>query len=347
MIWKELYTNRARGLARLVSFLLTVVGGGFLAYWTVWYAVNAIVEVWRAERWSPWGYTTQPDRWVFCWFLVSVVPLIYLLGILVVPSAAATSITSEHEGDTWVSLTVTDLTGREIIFAKPLEALKRGRGFAGLILLLAAIGVVTGSVHLFSLPLLVIALAVYGWFAASLGVWISLQLRSTWRAQFLTIATLLLVNVTGQGLLNALSRFGYPVQLWPGFSPYEITRMLPDPEFFRRLSTAFSTPWRRAWWALDIDDSLPWQVTFTVLSVLSYTLLATLLTWLALRQFEFVTGRAQRVNDTTPSEKVAGKRHLAIPGPGNLALQVACAELESDALSGTAKTPKLSKLLKS
>jgi hypothetical protein len=35
-----------------------------------------------------------------------------------VAGAAAASITSEHEEDTWVSLTTTDLTGQEIIFSK-------------------------------------------------------------------------------------------------------------------------------------------------------------------------------------------------------------------------------------
>ena len=60
-------------------------------------------------------------------FLHGVVPLLYVLGILGVAGSAAASITSEHEEDTWVSLTATDLTGREIVFAKLLGALKRGR----------------------------------------------------------------------------------------------------------------------------------------------------------------------------------------------------------------------------
>jgi hypothetical protein len=34
MLWKELYTERARGLAELVGLLLTITAGGFLAYYT-------------------------------------------------------------------------------------------------------------------------------------------------------------------------------------------------------------------------------------------------------------------------------------------------------------------------
>ena len=83
-----------------------------------------------------------------------------------------------------------------------------------------------GSISPLSIPLLILAMGVYAWAAAALGLWISLQLRSTWRSQFLTMACLLLINVFGQGVLNMLSRFGFAPQLWPGFTPYEIYKLL-------------------------------------------------------------------------------------------------------------------------
>jgi hypothetical protein len=219
------------------------------------------------------------------------------VGILATAGAAAASITSEHEEDTWVSLTGTDLTGSEIIFAKLLGAMKRGRRFAELILMLAVAGVVAGSIHALAVPFLIVALVVFGWFAAALGVWISLQLRSTWRAQFLTIAGLLLINVMGQGLLNALSRFGFAPGVWPGFTPYEVTKLLLDPQFLQRLSVA---SWPRSWWLSSIDDGLAWQTIFTILSVVSYAALAAVLTRHSLRRFEVVAGRARRPEDTQP-----------------------------------------------
>ena len=76
-------------------------------------------------------------------------------------------------------------------------------------------------------------MVVYASAAAALGIWISVQLRSTWRAQFLTMASLLLINVFGQGLLNMLSRFGYAPQLWPGFTPYEISKLVSGSAFHR------------------------------------------------------------------------------------------------------------------
>ena len=106
-----------------------------------------------------------------------VVPLLYVAGILSVAGAAAASITSEHEDDTWTSLTATDLTPREIVLAKLLGALWRLRGIAVVIFLLTSVGCFVGSVHPLSLPILALSLLIYGWFAAALGIWISLQLR--------------------------------------------------------------------------------------------------------------------------------------------------------------------------
>ena len=87
-----------------------------------------------------------------------------------------------------------------------------------------------GSIHPCG-PALIVALAVFGWFAAALGVWISIQLRSTWRAQFLTISSLLLVNIAGQGIANTLSRRGFAPMVWPGFTPYEISKLVFDRDF--------------------------------------------------------------------------------------------------------------------
>jgi len=297
MLWKELHTGGASGLARFVAFLLTVIAGGFLAYWTVWYGVNAIQEMWENGYDSIWDYSSRKDRWAFHSFLHFVLPLLYIGGILAVGGAAAAAMTSEHEDDTWVSLTVTDLTGREIVLAKLLGAMKRGLKFAELILLMAATGAVAGSVHALSVPFLVVALVVYCWFAAALGVWISLQLRSTWRAQFLTIASLFLINVMGQGLLNGFSRFGFAPWVWPGFTPYEIAKLLPDCQFLERL---FSASWPRSWWVSDIDDGPVWQTIFTVLSVLGYAALAAFLTWHTVRRFDVVAGRAHRLKEALP-----------------------------------------------
>lgn len=299
MLWKELYTGRPGGFTRLVGFMLTAIAGGVLAYNTHWLASLAIEEIWEYGRNAPrTQYLAWGHRIAFMWFLRGVLPLIYIVGMLGVAGAAAAAFTSEHEEDTWVSLTATDLTGREILFAKMVGAIKRARIFGGVIVFLAVLGALLGSINPLSIPLLILALAVYACAAATLGLWISLQLRSTWRAQFLTMGCLLLINVLGQGMLNMLSRFGYAPQLWPGFTPYEIAKLVLDPEFLEHLS---SVRWPNYWSISSMNDSLFWPISFSVLSVFAYSALSALLIWHTLHQFEIVAGRARRTPPPPPS----------------------------------------------
>ena len=273
MLWKELYTSRPGRLARFVGFLLALIGGGLLAYHTHSMASLAIQEIWDYGNAPRADYTAWAHRTAFMWFLHGIVPLLYVIGILGVAGAAAASFTSEHEEDTWVSLTSTDLTGPEIVLAKLLGAMKRGRIF-GADLVPGSLGAALGSISPLSIPLLILGMVIYAGSAAALGIWISLHLRTTWRAQFLTMACLLLINVFGQGTLNMLSRLGFAPQLWPGFTPYEISKLLIHPEFAKSLA---QLRWPSSWWVSSMDDGIAWQIVFSIVSLLGYTALAAVL----------------------------------------------------------------------
>ena len=140
-------------------------------------------------------------------------------------------------------------------------------------------------------------------FAAALGVWISIQLRSTWRAQFLTISLLLLVNLTGQGVVNMLAPRGFAPLVWPGFTPYEVSKLVIDPFVLEQLSTA---KWPRFWRLWDIDDGPTWLATFSIMSVVLYASMAWVLNFDALRRFEKVAGRARR-GAGAPGSAVVGE----------------------------------------
>ena len=211
-----------------------------------------------------------------------------MAGILSIAGAAAASITSEHEDDTWTSLTATDLTAREIILAKLLGAFWRLRGIAIVIFLLTSVGCFVGSVHPLSLPILALSLLIYGWFAAALGIWISLQLRLTWRAQFLTVAGLLLLNLSGQAILSNVKRWA-PL-LWPGFTPYEISKTLLSVNFQQEWA-ADRRPWSLVSWT--IDDSPIWFIFLGALSLAIYLIGAITLTIFSLARFNAVAGRAR------------------------------------------------------
>jgi hypothetical protein len=102
-----------------------------------------------------------------------------------------------------------------------------------------------------------------------------------------------------------LSRFGYAPQLWPGFTPYEISKLLLDKHFIDRLA---ESKWPSSWWVSSMDDGLVWQTIFSVGSVLAYVTLAALLVWHTLHRFEIVAGRAQRASLPPPSS-------LKLPDP--------------------------------
>ena len=145
-----------------------------------------------------------------------------------------------------------------------------------------------GSVHPLSLPILALSLLIYGWFAAALGIWISLQLRSTWRAQFLTIAGLLLLNLTGQAILSNVQRWA-PL-LWPGFTPYEVSKTLLSVNFQQEWAANRRPGYLVAW---SVDDSLPWLILLGVLSLAIYLVGALTLTIFSLTRFDAVAGRAR------------------------------------------------------
>jgi ABC-type transport system involved in multi-copper enzyme maturation permease subunit len=311
MLWKELHTSRPRGFARLVGGLLVLILGGLLLYNGISFGRAAYDECITSNPNLPRNnWSTHWKRWAFEGFLGWVSPLVYVVGILTIAGAAAASIASEHEDDTWISLTATDLTGREIVRAKLLGAMWKARRLGAVIVLLMIAGAYVDSLHPLSIAAMPVVLLVYAWFAAALGMSISMRLRSTWRAQFLTIALLLLFNVIGQGLVNLFAPMGYGAQVWPGFTPYEVSKLVMAPDFFDRLA---GDRWPRFWRPGEIDSGPAWLAFFSVTAPLVYAMLAALLTRDAVRRFEVAAGRARRIKAATASSPAG------TPDPAGLA----------------------------
>ena len=88
---------------------------------------------------------------------------------------------SEREQDTWVSLTASLLSGREIILSKIRGSLWSVRRIVWVMMGLWLTGLISGAVH----PLGVLAsmgVAVFAWFTAALGVFVSLRAKNSTRA---------------------------------------------------------------------------------------------------------------------------------------------------------------------
>ncbi len=105
---------------------------------------------------------------------------------LPISAAAAASITSEREQDTWTSLATTLLTPREIIRGKQLGSIWSARWVGiGLFTLLAA-GLFLGAFHPLGLLAALAILFTSAWLIGAIGVLASTLARNSTRAAFFT-----------------------------------------------------------------------------------------------------------------------------------------------------------------
>ena len=82
-----------------------------------------------------------------CLSLANYGALVHFAWILALTAVSASSITSEREGDTWISLLGTPLEGGEILGAKRHGSTRRLWPLAVGLLLMWAVGLASGSIH--------------------------------------------------------------------------------------------------------------------------------------------------------------------------------------------------------
>ncbi|MBX6315728.1 MAG: ABC transporter permease subunit [Isosphaeraceae bacterium] len=303
MLWKEFYIVRSGGLTRALMALAYVIGLVVLIYWAIYFGQPAFEEL--AEY--GYGVTMRPGsrhRSEFNGFLRVVGTLLYALWGLGVAIAAAGSVTSEREEDTWVSLTTTDLTGGEILGAKMLGAIGSMRAIGVLMVLLWGLGVVSGAVHPLALPVVLLEVVVFTWFFAALGTTLSLRARSTTRALGATIGLILFFNV---------GYFMCCIPFEPD-TPLILTGCTPAVQAISLFT------YDEFWWILGFG---PWlgrhrieMVLACVLSVFGYGAAASILTCSSIAGFDAAIDRPRRPEGVGPSydpHKVVRIKAIAKP----------------------------------
>lgn len=332
VLWKERHTARVGGLAKAVGLLAVLVLGGLLAAATIRLGVPAVREMVR------YGYASKPKfipgdpgatklvdrpggarrvvftRWptppsyshhardTFGTFLRRTIPALSLLWLVGLASAAAGSITSEREGDTWISLTATPLDGPDVLRPKMLGAARAVRTLTVALLTLAVFGTVAGSIHPAGLVLAVLCWVAFGAFTVALGTFISLKLPSTFRAQFLTLAVLGLANVVGQTVFNVLKLSSMP--MLPGTMPADVGRSLLS---FRHVAFLFENGPPRFNVPYPVEPTPWWSLILVAGSLIVYAVGAVALTCAALRTFDEAAGRPRRAEAKhRPIEAPAG-----------------------------------------
>lgn len=189
MLWKEMQTSRTTGAAKAVAYLLGFALLSSLGYATIDFAWPAFRELLGSGYGA--GGTKREE---FNSFLKIVGAGLGIMLTLGVATLASTSLTSEREQDTWTSLLVTPLDGREILRAKMIGSVWQLRWVVYVMLPLWGLGLATGSVHPLGVVLVAVELAVFVAFSAALGTFFSLVGRTTWRAQLGTMSTMIFIN---------------------------------------------------------------------------------------------------------------------------------------------------------
>jgi hypothetical protein len=225
MAWKERHVARLGPVLRAIGRLATVVSAVFLAAALFDLARPAFAEL------VTFGYGDSPEvvhdaRDELNDAIAMTAAAIAMIGIAGLALTTAAGIPAERDGDTWVSLLATPLTGDDILRGKALGAIHRWRAALAAALLLWTFGLVAGAINPLGYALTLALFASYTAFALALGSFVSLHARSTTRAVVWTIAVLFVLN--GGYLMCLVPIGGHGSLFTTPLMPYRLA-VAPEP----------------------------------------------------------------------------------------------------------------------
>ncbi len=188
MLWKELHIEgRSRlnwvGRAIIIILVLMTLGTGVVILGAV---------VWDYWAGHAWFWRNLPND-MNAWFRAAGTSVATLL-LLVVAVRASTAISNERDRDTFDALLTTPMTSDAMLNAKLIGCLvnlRMGWIWLGSMLLM---GLMTGGVHLFAVPIFVVAWFVYATSFAMIGLFFSMVCKTSMRATVYSVLTAILVG---------------------------------------------------------------------------------------------------------------------------------------------------------
>lgn len=191
MLWKERHAP-AGGLVTRVAGAIVWAGlvAGF-AYGLYEYAPEAVAEILDHGYGLSTNWNGSSAINGLCRLIAT---SLYVIAGLGAAAAAASSVSGEREGDTWISLITTDLTGEEILRAKMFGAVWAVRWFLVAILLVLLISLILGGLHPFGFLAGLVQTFVFFWFATAIGTYFSIVCRNSARSLLWTIGTVVFLN---------------------------------------------------------------------------------------------------------------------------------------------------------
>ena len=240
------------------------------------------------------------DRTEFNQFLRIIIMLLSIAWFLGVAVVSASSITSEREQDTWISLTSSFLTAPEIVWAKLIGAPWSLRALGQGILALAIIGLVAGAVHPLGFCLFLVLMGTFTWFTSALGTLVSLWSKTTTRALAFTIITLAITN--GGYLFCCI-----PLRTQGG--PWIASGCMPFPVYMSLLS--YQDVWHilgfeHIWGPFGGTRRMEFLAAFAI-AFTAYGSLALLLTVIATKDFDRISGRPRLAARPVAQPKTAAE----------------------------------------
>jgi hypothetical protein len=179
-----MYTNRLRGLTRLIDILIRLGLASGLAYLTFFFGWPAFRELWSHGYSSGVTNVERPEfnlitrffftadsrlvpdlaRVDFNLFLRIITVSIGFFVSLCAPGFVVEGIVNEHSRETWSSLVATPLSGADILRAKLLSSVWRMREVLGVLVVLWSLGLISGAIHPLGFVLTLLSLVSSTWF---------------------------------------------------------------------------------------------------------------------------------------------------------------------------------------
>jgi ABC-type transport system involved in multi-copper enzyme maturation permease subunit len=278
MVWKEVFVESGFRFHWLGTIILLVLVGLSLLPVVLIFYFNFFEYgrgTWEDLGWPMNGYVRGVGTCVAC------------LSLLAVAVRAASAIGSERDRQTLDALLTSPLDSNAILFAKWLGSILCVRGAWLWLGVIWGLGVITGGISLFAVPVLIIAWLIYATVLASLGLWFSVVCRTTTRATVITLLVALgagvghwfLTSCCFIGLRTAGRAMETVAKLEAGFTPPFVLGVFA----FKGEELLSGDRWAR-------DEF--WQLAGYSVLGLFCTLVAAGALWLAAAaRFQFVTGR--------------------------------------------------------
>ena len=191
MLWKEIFAESGLNFHWLGRALVCIlVAISFLP------VVFILYEYLEYQSNSMRGWISRPNylaEMMNVWVRIAGTIAAVLL-LLTVAVRASSAISGERDKQTLDGLLTTPLDSQNILFAKWVGAILSVRWGWVWLATIWTLGVVTGGVQLFALPVLVAAWAIYAGVFACVGLWYSTVSRTTLRSTLWTLLTTLFIG---------------------------------------------------------------------------------------------------------------------------------------------------------